>query len=77
MKHTSEEDNESSSEDDNDAAPFVRGGSEGYEVQSVDREELLKRYLMEVGLEPKRYHRYIPSTDSDSDDPLSQTLKDN
>jgi palmitoyltransferase len=79
VKHASEDDGDSPSADSNDAAPFVRGGSEGYEVQSVDREELLKRYLMEVGQEPGRYHRYVPSSDSDSDEehlPLSQNLKD-
>jgi palmitoyltransferase ZDHHC6 len=72
------EDGNSTSEDSEDT-PFVRGGSEGYEVQSVDREDLMRRYLMEVGQEPGRYHRYIPSPDSDSDEerlPLAQELKD-
>lgn len=61
------EDGDSSSEDSRATIPFVRGGSEGYEVHSIDREEMLSRYLMELGQEPGRYHRYIPSPDSDSD----------
>jgi palmitoyltransferase len=78
VMHTSD-DGESTSEDNEDTTPFVRGGSEGYEVHSVDREEMLRRYLMEVGQEPGRYHRYIPSPDSDSNEehlPLGQVLKD-
>jgi len=46
----------------------VRRGSEGYEVQSVDREGLLARYLKELGEEPQRYHRYIPEPASDSEE---------
>jgi len=76
MVHTLEDDR-SSSEDS--SRPFVRGGSEGYEVHSIDREEMLRRYLMEVGQEPGRYHRYVPSQDSDSDGeclPSNKLLKD-
>jgi len=64
------DDGDSTSEDSNDTTPFVRGGSEGYEVRSVDREDMLRRYLMEVGQEPGRYHRYFPSPDSSSDEDL-------
>jgi hypothetical protein len=73
------EDSDSTSEDSDDVAPFVRGGSEGYEVQPVDREDMLRRYLKEIGEEPGRYHRYIPSPDFDSDEdlPLAQVLEDN
>jgi palmitoyltransferase len=73
------EDSDSASEVSDHTTPFVRGGSEGYEVQSVDREDMLKRYLKDIGQEPGRYHRYIPSPDSDSDEelPLAQVLKDN
>ena len=62
------EDDDSSSGDSRDTTPFVRGGSEGYEVHSIDREEMLRRYLMELGQEPGRYHRYVPSPDSDTDE---------
>lgn len=59
---------DSTSEDSEDTTPFIRAGSEGYEVQSVDREDVLRRYVMELGQEPGRYHRYISSPDSDSDE---------
>ncbi|KAG6900521.1 hypothetical protein C0993_009474 [Termitomyces sp. T159_Od127] len=64
-----------SSDDDYDARrPLVRTGSEGYEVHQVGREELLRRYLVDIGQDPGRYKYYIPtpySSDSDSDTPLS------
>jgi palmitoyltransferase ZDHHC6 len=59
------------SEDDYDQeqanSPRVRRGSEGYEVKSMDREQLLERYLRELGEQPGRYHRYIPQVYSDDD----------
>lgn len=45
----------------------VRRGSEGYEFKPVDREEMLKRYLGQIGETPGRYHRYIPQVESESD----------
>ncbi|KAJ7897198.1 zf-DHHC-domain-containing protein [Mycena olivaceomarginata] len=57
----------------------VRRGSEGYEVRPAAREDMLARYLLEIGETPQRYHRYIPQPDSepesDGDDvPLGQQL---
>ncbi|RDB28498.1 Palmitoyltransferase PFA4 [Hypsizygus marmoreus] len=69
-------DTDSSGEDDA-TNPFIRRGSEGYEVRPVDREDLLSQYLREIGEEPGRYHRYIPYPDSESDDDditLAQTI---
>ncbi|KAF4573227.1 Palmitoyltransferase [Pleurotus pulmonarius] len=56
--------------------PRKRRGSEGYEIRPVDRNEMLKRYLEQIGEAPGRYHRYIPQPESDSEDdglPLDQT----
>ncbi|KAF8167385.1 DHHC palmitoyltransferase-domain-containing protein [Crassisporium funariophilum] len=56
----------------------VRRGSEGYEIRPEGREEMLRRYLEEIGEEPDRYLRYIPQPDSvdsasdDDDVPLAQ-----
>jgi len=56
----------------------VRRGSEGYEVRPAAREDMLTRYLVEIGETPQRYHRYIPQPDSGSesgdDVPLGQRL---
>ncbi|KAF5385064.1 hypothetical protein D9615_001250 [Tricholomella constricta] len=60
-------DEESSGEDDVLRKPLVRAGSEGYEVRPVDRDDLLRRYLTDLGEQPGRYHRYIPTPDSESD----------
>jgi len=46
----------------------VRRGSEGYEVRPTEREEMLSRYLKELGEEPGRYVRYIPQVEDESDD---------
>ncbi|KAJ7170161.1 zf-DHHC-domain-containing protein [Mycena filopes] len=57
--------------------PRIRRGSEGYEVRPAAREDMLARYLQEIGETPQRYHRYIPEpqSDSESDDvPLGQRL---
>ncbi|KAJ2918393.1 hypothetical protein MD484_g1990, partial [Candolleomyces efflorescens] len=45
----------------------VRRGSEGYEVRSINREDLLRQYLEEINA-PDRYVRYEPEPSSDSDD---------
>ncbi|KAJ7597463.1 palmitoyltransferase PFA4 [Mycena floridula] len=74
---------ESSSEEDYVDSPrsFVRSGSEGYEVRQDNREEMLHRYLREIGEVPERYHRYIPEPDSeddeDDDEPLGARIADN
>jgi len=47
--------------------PLVRQGSEGYEARPVDRENLLQRYLSELGETPGRYHRYVPDAGYESD----------
>ncbi|KAG6817934.1 hypothetical protein H0H87_012402 [Tephrocybe sp. NHM501043] len=70
---------ESSDDEYDGRRPFVRAGSEGYEVRPVDREEILRRYLAETGMEPGRYKYYIPTPDidseSDSDTPLADLNK--
>lgn len=72
----------SSSDSDDYDAPLtdgrvrVRTGSEGYEVRPVGREDMLARYLEELGEVPGRYHRYIPQPESESEDdnvPLAQS----
>jgi len=45
----------------------VRRGSEGFEVRQEGREEMLRRYLQELGEDPDRYLRYIPQPDEDSE----------
>jgi len=45
----------------------VRRGSEGYEIRPAGREEMLSRYLKELGEEPGRYVRYIPQVEDESD----------
>lgn len=75
----------SSSEDEYDEVPeenrrLVRRGSEGYEVQSIDREEILRRFIEGRVHEPGRYHRYEPEptsgpdSDEDEDVPLLERV---
>ncbi|KIM47503.1 hypothetical protein M413DRAFT_62143 [Hebeloma cylindrosporum] len=45
----------------------VRRRSEGYEVRPAGREEMLQRYLENLGEEPGRYLRYIPQVEDESD----------
>ena len=52
----------------------VRQGSEGYEVRSQDREEMLRRYLEELGEKPGRYKRYIPQPDDDGEEDTEDDL---
>jgi len=54
--------------EDRPNAPIVRRGSEGWEVQQPDREELLCRYLESIGETDGRYQRYIPEAASDHDE---------
>lgn len=46
----------------------VRRGSEGYEVRSTSREQMLRQYLESVGEDYDRYIRYIPEPESESDE---------
>ena len=50
----------------------VREGSEGYEVKQVDREEILRRYILSRGEEVGRYRRYTPETPSDDEDEMEE-----
>ncbi|ESK90944.1 palmitoyltransferase pfa4 [Moniliophthora roreri MCA 2997] len=65
----------SSDEDEVTNNPRVRRGSEGYEIRPVGREDMLHRYLEQLGETPGRYHRYIPMPDensaSETDDPVT------
>ncbi|TFK26647.1 palmitoyltransferase PFA4 [Coprinopsis marcescibilis] len=59
----------------------VRRGSEGYEIQPQTREEILRRYLEEIGDDPYRYARYEPepvseSEGSEDDRPLGRLKSD-
>jgi len=42
----------------------VRRGSEGYEVRSIDREQLLTEYITSRGQEEGHYRRYLPEPPS-------------
>lgn len=46
----------------------ARRGSEGYEVQSIDREEILRRYIETRGEEAGRYKVYVPEPDTESEE---------
>lgn len=48
----------------------VRRGSEGYEVRSVSREQMLRQYLEGIGEDYDRYLRYIPQPDSESEEEM-------
>ena len=43
----------------------VRHGSEGYEVRSIDREQLLAEYIATRGQEAGHYRRYVPEPPSE------------
>jgi hypothetical protein len=43
----------------------VRHGSEGYEVRSIDREQLLAEYIATRGQETGHYRRYVPEPPSE------------
>jgi palmitoyltransferase ZDHHC6 len=45
--------------------PRVRRGSEGYEVHSIDREQLLAEYIAGRGQETGHYRRYLPDPPSE------------
>ena len=50
-----------------EAGHDVREGSEGYEVKPVDREEILRRYILSRGEEAGHYQRYISEPHSQSE----------
>jgi len=56
------------------ASVRVRRGSEGYEVQSIDREEILRRYIQGQVVEPGRYHIYAPEQDIEGDGDLEEHI---
>ena len=45
----------------------VRHGSEGYEVQAIDREQLLAEYIASRGQEEGHYRRYLPEPPTESE----------
>ena len=45
--------------------PFVRRGSEGYEVRPINREQLLAEYITDRAQEDGHYYRYVPEPPSD------------
>ncbi|KAH8110616.1 zf-DHHC-domain-containing protein [Phellopilus nigrolimitatus] len=53
-------------ENNNGGGSRVRLGSEGYEVQPVDREEVLRRYILSRGAEAGHFRRYVPESGSGS-----------
>jgi palmitoyltransferase ZDHHC6 len=59
--------------------PSVRRGSEGYEIRPQSRDDMLRRYIEEIGEDPHRYVRYEPEPFSESEDededniPLART----
>ena len=67
-----DDDDESSDDGSSYGRAHVRRGSEGYEVRSINRENLLQRYLEDLGEKPGRYVRYISQPDdhdeNDDDD---------
>ncbi|KIJ53486.1 hypothetical protein M422DRAFT_154773 [Sphaerobolus stellatus SS14] len=46
----------------------IRRGSEGWEIQDVDREEVLQRYVSSRGAEVGRYRYYVPENAVESED---------
>lgn len=72
--HYGEETDSSDGEAVANGKAHVRQGSEGYEVRSQDREEMLRRYLEELGEKPGRYKRYIPQPDDDGEEDTEDDL---
>jgi len=48
-------------------AAHVRHGSEGYEVRTIDREQLLAEYIENRAQEEGHYRRYVPEPESESE----------
>lgn len=61
-------DDNDSEEDFHSGRVQVRRGSEGYEVLPQGREDMLKRYLDEIGEDHGKYIRYIPQVDSETEE---------
>lgn len=71
--------NDSSEDDDYTGRVRVRRGSEGYEVLPQGRDDMLRRYLEEMGEEDhSKYVRYIPEVGSDTEEeddvPLAKVI---
>ncbi|KAI0348281.1 zf-DHHC-domain-containing protein [Trametopsis cervina] len=70
---SSEEEEEEEDDDDDDDVPlghsraFVRRGSEGYEVRTIDREDMLRHHVVSQMGEPGRYNVYVPDPSSESE----------
>jgi palmitoyltransferase len=73
----------SSSDGYADAEPVIPGagrmrrGSEGYEIPTIDREEMLRMYIEGQVGEPGRYNVYVPealSESSEEDDDEEETV---
>lgn len=45
----------------------MRRGSEGYEIKPESRDEMLRRYIQDIGEDPHRYARYEPEPFSESE----------
>jgi hypothetical protein len=72
--HYDEETDSSDGEAVANGKVHVRQGSEGYEVRSQDREEMLRRYLEDLGEKPGRYKRYIPQPDDNGEEDTEDDL---
>lgn len=61
--------------DDDEDVPLgrarLRRGSEGYEVRSIDREEMLRQHVVDQMQEPGRYNVYVPDPPSESEDEVN------
>lgn len=52
--------------------PRVRRGSEGYEIQSVDRESMFREYVRSQGDNPRQYNYYEPEPHSESESEVEE-----
>ena len=73
----------SSSDYEGGSGHRIRRGSEGYEIKTVDRDEILRRYVTSRGEDAGRYNWYVPENYNASDEedvgnednvPLADTL---
>lgn len=55
-----------------ESRPWIRRGSEGYEVKPIDREEILRRYILSRGEEAGYYQRYVPEPEPEGEDNQDQ-----
>lgn len=64
----SDQDFSTDSDDYDEVRPVrKRLGSEGYEVKPIDREEMLRQFILEQAAEDGRYNRYEPQPASESE----------